>query len=104
MEFVFSGKNPVASWRAMAVTGNGDLHISLAQQSKQANLTVPDAGEYGSLRAKAVLDSGADISSIPETLSAFLEFKLRGVKIQSPSSEGPRYVRLTGGQMVPFKQ
>lgn len=98
-------KNPVASWRGMAVPSNGDmLVLAVAQRWRQAEMTVPGDREHGSLRAKAAPDSGAAISSIPKSLCAFLELKSPGVKVRSPFLAGHRYVRLATGQIVAVKK
>lgn len=91
--------NPVASWREMAAPRNGNSQVFAAQRWRQA-ITEPGAVDHRSLRAKTVLDSGANISSIPESLCPFLKPKLPDDKIRSPMFEGPQYVRLANGQIV----
>lgn len=51
-----------------------------------------------------MLESGAGIIPIPESLCSFLQHKVPGVPIRSILVESPRYVRLANGQTVEVKQ
>lgn len=65
---------------------------------------VPGVGQHASLLAKAVLDSRADISSIPQILCSFLELKFPRDPIRRILVESPRYARLNIGQPVAVDQ
>lgn len=70
----------------------------------QAEITVPGVGEHRPLYAKVVLDSGADVSCIPESLCRFLKTKFPGIPICSTLIKGNLFVRLARGQSVTVKQ
>lgn len=76
-------ENPVVSWRSVSIPATGDFSVVVAQRCRQAEITVAGASEHGSLRANAVLDSGADIPSTPKPFYMLLEHKFHGVQIRS---------------------
>lgn len=61
-------EDPVAFWQAIAVPGIEDSQVAIAQQWRWAEIIEPREKGQESMRAKTVLDSGADISSIPVPL------------------------------------
>lgn len=64
--------NPATSPSVMSVPATGDLQVEVTLQWRQAETTVLDVGEHESLHARAALESGADISSIPKSISSVL--------------------------------
>lgn len=91
-----SHQNPVASWKTAPVPATDTLQLAVCRQRK-AGKRVPVMSQDKSIYARAVLDSGADISSIHELLSSFPDVKFPGVPIRSTLEESPRFVHLANG-------
>lgn len=66
----------------MAVLRNGDFQFAITQRWRQAEMAVPGAREHGLLLGEAVVDSGTEMSSIPESLCALFKLKLPGANIR----------------------
>lgn len=97
------GETPFSCWRALSVLVTDNLQGTVPQQWRPAEITIPGVSEHGSLLARVVLHSGADISPI-SALSSFVKLNLRGGSIRTTLVEGPRFVRLSNGPSVSFKQ
>lgn len=50
----------------MSVAGNGNLQVGMAQPSRHPDVMVSVAEKHAVFHVRAVLESGAGISSIPE--------------------------------------
>lgn len=78
----------------------GDLQVADMQSTLSVCVTVPRSGRLGGLSASAGLDSGADVSSIPESVLKQLDARLPGVNVRVPLEQGARTVRLINDHVV----
>lgn len=86
-------------WRLVTTSG-GELEVSKVQSILSVDFAAPGFGGLSVLPAFAVLDSGLDISSIPEPVLRQIETRSPGVQVRMPPEEDFRNVRLANSEIV----